>query len=333
MAKLNLTLACNLYDRTFALQTGAVKPDGVDLNFLQMNVGEIFRRQARHAEFDVAEMSFSTYSILLGKGDRRMIAIPVFTSRKFRHSEIFVNTNSGIREPKDLVGKRMGSHEYQQTAAVWLRGQLEHDYGVPPDQIEWYFGGMNEPEDWQPRIPIDIPANYHTTTLSNRQCLNDMLESGEIHAAMGAGMPRSFLEGSPNVARLFPNYQDVESDYYKRTGIFPIMHTVVIKREIYEAAPWVAMSMYKAFVEAKAYGAFEMRRAPSTLFPSLPWLMVHMEETEALMGRDPFAYGVGEQNRRVIETLLQYNYEHGLIPKKITIEEFFAPETHSATFN
>jgi len=204
---------------------------------------------------------------------------------------------------------------------------------VPPEKIEWYFGGMNEPENWQPRIPIDIPSNFKTKILSNQQCLNDMLVNGEIDAAMGAGMPRSFLEGSPNVARLFPNYQEVEADYFRRTRIFPIMHTVVIKREIYEQAPWVAMSMYNAFVKAKAFGDFEMRRAPSTLFSALPWLMVHMEETEALMGRDPFAYGLGEQNRMVIDTLLQYNYEHGLIPTKPTIEEFFAPETQAATSN
>ena len=253
--KLNLTLACGLYDRTLALQTGAVRPDGIDLNFLVMTPAEIFRRQARHAEFDVAEMSFSTYSILLGQGDHRMIAIPVFPSRKFRHSEIIVNVNSGVREPKELIGRRMGSPEYQQTAAVWLRGQLQHDYGVPPDQIEWCFGGLNEPEDWAPRIPVAIPSNYRVQTLSNQQCLNDMLEEGKIDAVMGANLPRSFLEGSPNVARLFPDYQEVEADYYRRTGIFPIMHTVVIKREIYEKAPWVAMSMYRAFVEAKEYGA------------------------------------------------------------------------------
>lgn len=328
---LNLTLACGLYDRTLALKTGAVKPEGIDLNFLVMTPAEIFRRQSRHTEFDVAEMSFSTYSILLGQEDYRMIAIPVFPSRKFRQSEIIINRNSKIETPKDLMGKRVGCSEYQQTAAVWIRGQLQHDYGVDLKKITWCFGGLNEPEHWSPRIPISIPSDYNIEILNNTQCLNEMLEKGEIDAVIGANLPKAFLNGSSNLDRLFPDYQAVETAYYQRTKIFPIMHIVVIKREVYEKAPWTAMNLYSGFDKSKTYGTQLMDRVPSTLFASLPWLMEHMESTTELMGPDPFKYGLDSQNRNNIETLLLYNYEQGLVPKRLSIEEFFAPETHHLT--
>ncbi len=323
--KLNLTLACGLYDRTMALQTGSVSPEGIDLNYLIMNgPGELLRRQARYAEFDVSEFSLSTHAILLSRGDRRMVAIPVFPSRKFRHSDIYINRNSGIREPKDLVGKKVGALSYQQTAAVWIRGALEHDYGVPADQVEWHFGGYNEPMNYTERIPITLPPNVRTKKISDRS-LNEMLESGEISALIGSSPPRSFQTGSPKVARLFPNYQEVELDYYRRTGIFPIMHMIVIKRKIYEEAPWVAVSLCKAFARAKALGLRRLEYTAS-LFCSLPWLGLHLQESRKQMGRDPFPYGI-EENRQGLETLLEYSYEQGLISQKLKLEELFAPET------
>ncbi len=326
--KLNLTLACGLYDRTMALETGAASPEGIDLNYLIMNgPGELLRRQARYAEFDVSEFSLSTHAILHSRGDRRMVAIPVFPSRKFRHSDIYINTNAGIREPKDLLGKKVGALSYQQTAAVWIRGALEHDYGVPADQVEWHFGGYNEPMDYTERIPITFPPNVRTKRNSDRS-LNEMLESGEISALIGSSPPRSFQTGSPKVGRLFPNYQEVELEYYRRTGIFPIMHIIVIKREIYEKAPWVAVSLYKAFDRAKAAG---MRRLEysATLFCSLPWLGVNLQEIRNQMGEDPFRYGF-EENRKVLETLLEYSYEQGLISERLKVEELFVPETLSS---
>lgn len=324
--KLNLTLACGMYDRTVALQIGTVAPEGINLNYLEMGPGEIFRRQARHAEFDVSEMSLATYAILCSQGDRRLVGIPVFPSRRFRHSDIFINTEAGIREPKDLAGKRMGAMEYQQTAAVWIRGILQDDYGVSADQMEWYFGGYNEPMDYTSRIPVTLPPNVHTTTISNQQSLDQMLERGEIDALIGTAAPRSFKQGSPHVARLFPDYRAVEIDYYRRSGIFPIMHTVVIKREVYEQAPWVAASLYKAFEKAKAMAVRRVRDV-GTLFYSLPWLTAHLEELDALMGSDPFAYGL-EENRSLLETFLRYPVEQGLASRPLTPDELFAPETH-----
>ncbi len=323
--KLNLTLACGIYDKTMALQTGSVSPDGINLNYLIMNnPGELFKRQARYAEFDVSEFSLSTHAILHSRGDRRMVGIPIFPSRRFRHSDIYINTSAGIREPKDLAGKRVGTMSFQLTAAVWIRGVLEHDYGVRADQIEWYFGGYNEAMNYTERIPIDYPPNVRTKNVSD-QSLDQMLESGEISALIGAFPPRSFQNGSPKVGRLFPNYHEVEMDYYRRTGIFPIMHMVVIKREIYEEAPWVAVSLAKAFMRAKAVGKRRLDFTAS-LFCSLPWLMLHLQEARELMGGDLFPYGI-EENRKVLETLLEYSYEQGLVSQRLKLEELFAPET------
>ncbi len=323
--KLALSLACGLYDRTLPLVDGAVAPDGIDLNFLAVPPGELFRRQARFAEFDVSEFSLSTYAMLQARGDRRLVAIPVFPSRMFRHAYIFVNTRAGLREPRDLAGRRVGTMEYQQTAMVWMRGLLAHEYGVPPDALTWYFGGYDEPEPFTQRVPFDVPPGVRVETIPSDASLNKLLVDGEIDALMGARPPRAFRDGAPSVARLFPNPQQVELDYYRRTGIFPIMHTVVVKREVYERAPWVAMSLYRAFVAAKAVGRQRLT-LPNAVYCSMPWLLLQLEELEATMGSDPFPYGL-EANRLVLETFLQYALEQGLLARALTVDELFAPET------
>jgi 4,5-dihydroxyphthalate decarboxylase len=326
--KLNLTLACASYDRTAALAEGTIAPEGITLNFLPMEHGELFRRQARYAEFDVSEFSLSTYTMLLNRGDRRLVAIPVFPSRKFRHGDIFVNTRAGLREPADLVGKRMGAMEYQQTAAVWQRAVLEHDYGVRPDQMEWYFGSFYGPAPFSERIPFELPPGVRSQTIPSEKSLDQMLDAGEIDALMGANLAPSFKRGSPNVARLLPNYQEVEEAYFRRTGIFPIMHTVVVKREIYEQHPWVAASLFQAFVEAKA-AAQELLARHGAVYSMLPWLTEHVNATREVMGPNPFVYGV-EANRPLLETFLQYNQEQGLLSRPFSVDELFAPETHDA---
>ena len=324
--KLPLTLACGLYDRTLPLYDGSVTVEGVDLKVVRMENAELFRRQARDAEFDVAEFSVATYTILHTQGDRRMIALPVFPSRRFRHGNMYVNTRAGIRAPGDLAGKRMGASEFQQTAAVWMRGLLQHEYGVRTDQIEWYFGGYAHPEPYSERIPIELPPAMRTRTIASEQSLDQLLDAGEIDALMGTAAPPALQRGSPSVARLFPDYPERERDFYRRTGIFPIMHLVVLKREIYERAPWVAASLLKAFHQAKALGYRRLARH-GTLYCGLPWLHAHLEELRALMGPDPFAYGL-EANRAQLETFLGYMQEQGLIAQAPTLEELFAPETH-----
>lgn len=322
--KLQLTLACGLYDRTLALQTGMVAPEGIDLNTLPMGPGELFRRQARNVEFDVAEFSLGTYVILRARGDQRMVAIPVFPSRKFRHADVYINTRSGIQKPENLAGCRVGVQEYQQTAAIWIRGILQEEHGVRPDQVEWYFGGYNEPQNYTERIPITLPSNIRTVTVSHHQSLNQMLEGGELQGLIGATAPKSFAQRSPSVARLFANTREVEMDYFRRTGIFPIMHIIVIKREIYERAPWVAANLYLAFEKAKAVGLHRLRES-GTLFCALPWLGQHVDETAAVMGNDPFAYGL-DGNRRILEKFLEYCQMQGLTERRVRIEELFVPE-------
>ena len=326
--KLHLTLACGVYDRSIPLMDGTVAPDGIDLTFLTMDHGDMFRRQARHAEFDVSEFSLGTYSILRARGDERFVAIPVFPSRMFRHGYVYVNTRSGIREPKDLIGKRFGTMEYQQTAAVWLRGILHHEYGVAPDQVTWYFGGYDEPERYTERIPIQLPPSLRIERLSEQQSLSQMLADGEIDALMGARPPKSFLQGAPTVARLFPDPQPVELEHYRRTGIFPIMHTVVVKREIYEAHPWVAVSLYRAFLRAQQVG-WQRLHLSNAIYAQMPWLLLQLAEQQALLGKNIFTYTL-EENRAVLATFLQYLQEDGLLQRPLTPEDLFVPETHEA---
>ena len=325
---LDLTIACGEYDRTIALQSGAVVPKGINLNFLAMNLpSELFRRQARTAQFDVSEFSLSTHSLLRAQGDQRFVGLPVFLSRKFRHSEVFINAGAGIREAKDLAGKRVGVMEYQQTANVWIRGFLQHDYGVGADQMEWYFGGYNEPDpNYTERVPLSLPSRIRTVTIPPDKSLNQMLDRGEIDAIIAPNSPMAFRQGSPNTVRLFPDYQERDVAYYQRTGIFPIMHLVVMKREIYEAAPWAAVSLYNSFVEAKKLG-IERLRHEGSLFCTLPWIMSHLEEAERLLGADPFRYGF-EECRDELETFVQYSCEQGLMSEPVPVEELFAAETH-----
>jgi 4,5-dihydroxyphthalate decarboxylase len=324
--KVPLTLACGLYDRTLPLADGSVTVEGADMNVVLLEPGEMFQRQARHAEFDVAEFSVATYTILHTQGDRRTIALPIFPSRRFRHGHIFVSTRAGIRAPGDLAGKRMGAGEFQQTAAVWMRGLLHHEYGVRTEQIEWYFGGYAHPEAFVDRIPVELPPAIRTHTIPADQSLDQLLDAGEIQGLIGTSVPPSLQRGSPHVARLFPNYVEAEREYYQRTGILPIMHLVVLRRSLYEQHPWLAASLLKAFHQAKELSYRRLARH-GTLFCGLPWLHTYLEETRELMGRDPWPYGLAP-NRAQLEVFYQYMLEQGLIPRPVTIEELYAPETH-----
>ena len=196
--------------------------------------------------------------------------------------------------------------------------------------MNWYFGSWNEPTNYTERVDITLPPNVHSTLIPNDQCLDQMLERGEIDAAIGSVLPRSFQRGSPNVKRLFPNYQEEEAAYFQRTGFFPIMHTLVLKREIYESAPWVATSLYKAFVQAKAQSERSMLRGQGGLFCTLPWLQAQLDERDRLMGNNPFSYGL-EENRKTLEAFFRYSQDQGLTSNLMTVEEMFVPETHSSS--
>src|SRR5918998_2002976 len=327
MAKLALALGCWNYDRPRALADGTVRPDGIDINYLNMPVEETFFRMARHREFDIAEMSLSSYTVSLHSEARPFIAIPVFPSRFFRHSCIYINRDAGIREPKDLIGKRVGSPEYQMTAPVWIRGILAEHYGVPVDSVTYATGGEEEPNRSE-KLKLDLPQNVRVERIGPGQTLAKMLRDGEIDALYTARTPSSYHDGSGRVCRLFDNYVEVERDYYRSTGIFPTMHTVVIRREIYEANRWIAQSLFKAFCEAqrRSYRDLAETAAHKTM---LPWAHAHYEEARRELGDDFWPYGI-ERNRETLATFLRYSFEQGLSKRLLDPQELFAPETFEA---
>ncbi len=324
MARLPLSLACWNYDRTRALMDGAVQADGIDLNYLNMPVEETFFRMIRHAEFDVAEMSLSSYCVSLFKEPRRFVAIPIFPSRFFRHSCIYVNADASIHEPKDLIGKRIGVPEFQMTAPVWIRGILAEHYGVPVESVQYFTGGEEEPNRIE-KQSLNLPSSIRVSPIGPEQTLAQMLLSGEIDALHTARMPSTFLSHPGKVRRLFVNYMDVERAYFRQTGIFPIMHTVVIKREVYEANPWVAQSLSKAFAQAQRR-CYEDLRETAALKAMLPWLTAHVEEVQREMGTDYWPYGLAK-NEVALRTFLRYHHAQGLSQRLLEPRELFAPET------
>jgi 4,5-dihydroxyphthalate decarboxylase len=325
MAKIKLTLACWDYDRTRALQDGRVEIEGVDLTYLPLRVEETFWRMLRYGEFDAAELSMGSYLMAREKGAPKLIAIPAFPSRAFRHSCIYINTKSGIKEPKDMAGKRVGVPEYQITMAIWARGILEHEYGVKPEQMKWLTGGEEHPgrED---KIRHDLPKTLDIRPIGPDQTLSSMLERGDIDAMISAHMPSPFVRRAPNVTRLIPDFPKVEKDYYRRTKIFPIMHTVALREDFYEKHPWVAQSLYKAFAESKKICQESMYEF-SALKYMLAWSIAEMEEERELFGAgERWPYGL-EANRHVLETLVQYAHEQGLIKTRPDLKSLFAPNT------
>ena len=324
MARLRLSLGCWNYDRTRALAEGRVRPDGIDLVYLDMPVEETFFRMLRHREFDVAEMSLSSYTVSLFRDPQPFIAIPVWPSRFFRHSSIYVNAAAGIREPGDLAGKRVGNPEYQMTAPVWIRGILQDEHGVPVDGVTYLTGGEEEPGRDE-KLELDLPERIRVERIGTTQTLSSMLAEGEIAALYTARMPSTYLTHPDRVRRLFENYPQVEKDYFRRTRIFPIMHTVAIRRELYEAHPWIAMSLYKAFAAAQKI-AYEDLYQTAALKTMLPWLTAHVEEARRELGEDFWPYGF-HANRHVLETFLRYHHEQGLSKRRLAPEALFAPET------
>jgi len=323
MPNLPLVMACWDYDRTRALADGRVQVEGIDLTYLPLGMPESFFRMLRHGEFHVSEMSLSWYTRTVFHEKRPFIAIPVFPSRMFRHSSIYVHANSGIEQPKDLIGKRIGCPEYQMTAAVWIKGILADNYGVPVNSVTYCTGGLKE--GGRREVPMNLPADIRVEAIPDDRTLSEMIESGEIDALYTAEAPTGFENRSPNVRRLFADYESVEREFFAKTRIFPIMHTVVIRQDVYEANPWVAQSLTKALTSAQtlAYGDLREMVALKTM---LPWLPAHVEQTSALMGDDYWAYGL-EPNRATITDFLRYSYDQGLMPRPLEPEDLFAPET------
>jgi 4,5-dihydroxyphthalate decarboxylase len=322
MPNLPVTFACGLYDRMLPLYTRDVKPDGIDLNFVAIDhPREIFDRMANHLEFDAAEMSSSDFFRHAVRGDCPMVAIPVFPSRVFRHGYIAVDRRQ-VSEPKDLAGKRVGVPLYAMTAAIFIRGLLQHDHGVDFSSVTWVEGGMNDtkPHGAPSTIPLvrAVKLELYTDTMS----LNDRLVAGDVAAVIGSALPKA-AKTDANIKRLFPDYRAREIDYYRRTKIFPIMHLVVLRRDFYEKHPFVATSLFNACCDAKAI-AYRKMRELGTLRYMLPWMAAELEEIDEVFGGDPWPYGI-DANRPSLEALVQYLADQALIDKPVPVESLFVP--------
>jgi 4,5-dihydroxyphthalate decarboxylase len=325
MSRLPLTLACGPYDRMAALYNGSVQVEGVELRCFPIEQPmEVFSRMLKNEDFDIAEMSLAHCFTHKASGKARFVTIPVFPSRMFRHGFIFINTKAGIKTPKDLEGKRIGVQGWQMTAAVVIRGMLHRDYGVSFEKVKWLEGGVNE---------FGVPGGSTTSMRPGGQKLDigpiprdkrlsDMLAAGELDAIVGAVRPDSLFT-SPNVARLFPSYHEMEIEYYKKTGVHPVMHGLVIKEDVYRSNKWLATSLYKACEAAKNASLAQTQFTGALRF-MLPWLVEALEEIETVFGGDPWPYGL-EPNRRTLEAFNQALVDDGLLQAPMKLEDVFVP--------
>jgi 4,5-dihydroxyphthalate decarboxylase len=318
-----LTMACGPYDRMEALAHGVVQPESIALRYIAIQSSpEIFARMIKTRSFDVAEMSLAHYMIMRSRGEFPFIAIPVFPSRVFRHGYIFVNKNAGVREPRDLEGRRIGVQEYRQTAGVWIRGILQREYGVDLGDVTWLEGGVNEPRGTDQVMDLRPVGALRLEIIDSNRTLDEMLEKNEIDAYFGARRPVSFNRGQ-NVVRLFPDYRKREREYYQRRGFHPIMHTLVIREDLHKEQPWIAESLFKACEASKAL-AIEQMKYSGAQKSILPWLFDEIAEMEELMGPKPWPYGL-EANRAILEEFMGYLVSEEFLDAPHSIDELFTP--------
>jgi 4,5-dihydroxyphthalate decarboxylase len=328
MPDVPITIATNNYDRVRGIRDGSVKVEGCDVSFFPMYPEEVFFRTFRYKEFDVPELSFSSYLRTVADGTSEYVGIPAFLSRIFRHSGIYVREGAGITKPEDLVGKRIGLPEYQITAVVWIRGMLQHEYGVLPTQINWFSGGQEE-AGRDERTPLAPIPGLSLTPIPHDKTLVGMLRDGELDALFTARPPSSFLAHEPHIQRLFKDIRGTEQAYWSKTQLFPIMHLVGLRKSLHEKHPWLATSICKAFCEAKALAMRDLHDV-NALITTLPWLDEEALATERLMGKDFWRYGVKE-NTNELEALTQYSFEQGLTSRKVQISELFAPSLYEVS--
>ena len=327
MAQLPVSVCFWNYDRTMPMADGRVAIEGCDATFHIRRPEDAFHRAFYHAEYDITELSFSRFMARYSEDNVAYDVIPVFPSRAFRHSGVYVNSDAGIRKPADLAGKRIGCAEYQLTANVWIRGILEDEYGLKPSDYTTFRGGMEEPGRIE-KAALSLPPEVQIQEIGPAQTLSRMLESGDIDALFTPRAPSSFTQGTGGVQRLFEDTYRAERDYFERTRIFPIMHVIAVRREVYEENRWVAQSLLKGFTQAQQM-AYQDLRETAGLKIMLPWLIQHLAETEDVMGNDFWPYGL-EPNVKTLSTLMRYHYEQGLSHRQLTPEEIFAPETLEA---
>ena len=325
MPRLPLTFACGPYDRMEALRYGIIDVEGIDLNFIPIQAPrEIFDRMVGGREFDASELSLAEYIMMTAKGISPFVAIPVFPSKAFRHSFICVNRKAGIRGPKDLAGKRIGTPLYAMTAAIWIRGDLENIYGVDLSNVQWLQGAVEQAgAHGKPPAPPQLLKTVNVTPNTSDKSLSDMLADGEIDAYLGSRMPDSVRTQPDTVAHLFQNFREEEKRYYQQYGIHPIMHLVAIRKDVYDPNPWIAQSLFKAFLAAKNW-AVEMMYFSGAQRYMLPWLFDDLRELDQVFGGDPWPYGI-DKNRATLETFVRYMHQQGFIAEEVPIESLFAP--------
>ncbi len=322
--KLPLTVACWDYDRTRALFDGRVQIEGCNTNYLSLPVEETFFRALRSEEFDVAELSLSSYTILRSRDEAPYVAIPVFLSRMFRHSCIYIRNDRGIESPRDLIGKTLGVPEFQLTAPVWARGILEDEYGVKSSDIRWRTGGVETPGRHE-KVEFKNELGIEIEPIPSDQTLNQWLLEGRIDGIVAPRAPSAFTSGQPGITRLFPKFREVEKTYYAKTGIFPIMHVIGVRRELVEQYPWLASSVLKAFTEAKNLAVANLGEL-AALKATLPWLVAEYEETVALLGKDYWRYGLSG-NEAALDAFLKYHHAQGLSSRRMSVGDLFVPST------
>jgi 4,5-dihydroxyphthalate decarboxylase len=329
MTDLPITLACWNYDRTRALMDGSVKPDGINLRYENLFPADNFPRMMRDREFEAAELGLTFYLATLHLDDPPFVAIPVYPIRLFCHAQIYINTHAGIERPQDLLGKRVGEFFlYGHDAGIWSKGILSDHYGVPADSYRaTLIGGVEHPTPPLPWYPLKPPAHLPVQHVGTGTTLDAMLDAGEIDALFSALVPASLRRNSPNVARLFPNFETVERDYFRQTGIFPIQHIVAIRKDVYRQNPWVAGSLYKAFAAARdqAYATYRHQAANMHRAFMIPWITQHCLDMQDLLGDDWFPYGV-QRNWKALDTFCRYFQEQGLTTRRFRPEELFVPE-------
>jgi 4,5-dihydroxyphthalate decarboxylase len=326
MGNLHLTLAISEYDHTRDVASGVVRVDGVDLTHLSLPIEEMHYRFTKFREWDISEMSLGKYVSLLSQDDRSMIAIPVFPNRAFRQSSFYVRRESGLTDPKQLAGKRVGVPEWAQTAGIYARGVLMQQHGVRLEDIEWWQAGVNQPGRIE-KVELRLPEGVKIRPAADRT-LSDMLVSGDLDAVVSAHPPEPFKRGDRSIVHLFRDVRAVEEAYWRATAIFPIMHIIAIRREIYDRHPWVAMNLYKAFDEARRRSVVRISELTASRVP-VPWLADYMDRWRPLFGQEYWPYGL-EPNRTTLDAFCTYAVEQGVCHRHVALEELFPPEVSSS---
>jgi 4,5-dihydroxyphthalate decarboxylase len=326
MAKLNLSVAMGDYDRTRALLDGTVQIDGVDPVYMTLSPEEIFFRAFRNVEFDISELSLSSYLVKASKGESPYVAIPVFLSRAFRHTSIYVRKDR-IKRPEDLKGCRIGIPEYQLTAIVWARSILQNDYGVAPEDVTWVRGGIDEPGRPE-KIKLQLPPGVKMESAPDNRTISDMLDKGEIDGFIAPRPPSGAAARNPNVGWLFDDPTATAKEYYQRTNVFPIMHVVGVRKELAAEHPWLPGAVMKAFEQSKK-AALDKLADTSATKVTLPFVEEQLKAARDLMGSDYWSYGV-EPARKTLETFVQAHHAQGLSPRLMSVEELFHPATYES---